>query len=67
MTITKQLQQAIGNSGLPRSQIARLSGVSNAALSRFVSGERSIGLGSVDKLARVLGLRLVSEPNRKRR
>lgn len=64
VNITEQLRRAIETSGMSRFQLARLSGVSEAALSRFMSGKRSIGLDSVDKLAVVLKLRLVI-PKRK--
>lgn len=39
--------------------IARDSGVPLSCLTRFISGERDLKLGTVDQLADVLGLRLV--------
>ncbi|HUW80209.1 MAG TPA: helix-turn-helix transcriptional regulator, partial [Acidocella sp.] len=58
MTISKQLRRAIVVSGLSCYRIAQLSGVSEAALSRFMSRQRGLALASVDRLADVLGLQL---------
>ncbi len=79
-TFTEQLQRAIAESGRTRYRIAQESGVSEAALSRFMSGKRGLSTLSIDALAEVLGLELVartkkpkkkttkrSDPNRKGR
>lgn len=42
-----------------RYRIAQETGVTQAALSRFVRGERGLDLSSVDKLAAFLGLELL--------
>ena len=56
--IEKHLRQAIHTSGLSRYRLAQMSGVSEAALSLFVNGHRSLTLSSVVKLAEVLDLEL---------
>lgn len=57
-TISEQLKAAInGYAGTPYA-LALASGVSQAALSRFLSGERGLTLDSVDKLCTTLGLEL---------
>jgi transcriptional regulator with XRE-family HTH domain len=61
-SISDQLHNAIQKSGLTRYEISKQSGVDQAALSRFVNGKQSLTLDKVDKLADVLGLKLVSNP-----
>lgn len=65
-TITEQLKSAIAESGKTRYRIAQESGLSEAALSRFVNGERGLTTASLDALADVLGLELVKrKPTRR--
>ena len=40
-------------------EIAKRAGVSQIVISRFLSGERDIRVATADKLAEVLGLKLV--------
>jgi transcriptional regulator with XRE-family HTH domain len=58
MTISDQIRAAILNAGISRYELARRSGVSEAALSKFVNG-RSITTALLDRLAHPLGLRLI--------
>jgi hypothetical protein len=44
------------------SRMSRESGVHRTILERFASGQRSLSLGSADKVARVLGLELAVRP-----
>ncbi len=64
--LVETLKFAIANSGKSRYAIAQESEVSEAVLSRFVSGERGITLETASKLSAVLGLSLVA-PMMKRR
>jgi predicted transcriptional regulator len=48
--ITEQLRQAILNARVSRYRIAKETGVTEAALSRFVKGTGGLSLASVDKL-----------------
>lgn len=57
-SISDQLRQAMSESGLSAYRLAAESGVNVAAVLRFMSGERSLRLESVDRLAAVLGLEL---------
>jgi len=57
-TIETALQKAIRKSELTGYQLARLSGVSDAVICRFMSGERSITVETASRLAAVLGLEL---------
>ncbi len=56
--IDEQLRAAVAESKLSAYALAKESGVSAAVLSRFLSGERDITLGTAAKLAHVLGLKL---------
>ena len=56
--IEDQLRQAILGAGITRYRIAKLSGVTQATLSLFVSGKRSMTTDTAAKVAVVLGLEL---------
>lgn len=60
-TVSEQLRAVIRGSGVTRYRIAQETGVSEAALSRFVNGNRGLDLSSVDKLAAYLRLELVAK------
>jgi len=65
--VSERLKRAIRESGMSRYAISQASGVDQATLSKFMSGQRGLTLDSVDKLAGVLGLemRLITEGKRK--
>ena len=56
-TITDQLREAIRESGLTHYRLGKDSGVDIAAIDRFVAGREPKG-GTIDRLARILGLEL---------
>jgi transcriptional regulator with XRE-family HTH domain len=56
--IEEQLRQAILGAGMSRFRLARLSGVAEAVLSRFVNRKRGVTMETGARLARVLGLTL---------
>jgi len=56
--IQEQLRQAILTAPFLPATLARESGVSEAVISRFVNGNRSVTMGTAAKLAKVLGLEL---------
>lgn len=58
-SISGALREAIKESGLTCYAISKRSGVAESALSRFMSGERSLSLDTVERLADVLGAELV--------
>jgi len=58
MNIERQLKRAVLDSGLSRYRLAKLSGLSQAQLSYFVNGKRSLTLPAAAKLAEALGLEL---------
>ena len=57
-TVDEIVRHAIETCGLTRYQISQQSGVPESALSRFMSGERSFTLSTLDKLLDVLRLEL---------
>jgi ribosome-binding protein aMBF1 (putative translation factor) len=61
MGMSDTVRQAIEASGLSLAELARRSGVSPAQLSRFLRGERSLTLETLDPLAKVLGLELTKK------
>lgn len=56
--IESQLKRTVLGSGLSRYRIAKMSGLSEAQLSYFVNGKRSLTLPAAAKLASALGLEL---------
>jgi plasmid maintenance system antidote protein VapI len=59
--LEEQLCAALLETGLSMNEIARRSGVSQAILSRFIRGQRSLTLPIASKLCSMLGLRLCAE------
>ncbi len=57
-TVSTQLRKAIANSKQSHNAIAGSTGVNQAAISRFVKGERGLNSDSIDKLAAHFGLAL---------
>ncbi len=66
--LSDQLRRILAESGLSRYEIAKRSGVDEAALSRFASGQRGLTTETLDRLGEALGLELkVKRPDRKRK
>jgi transcriptional regulator with XRE-family HTH domain len=67
--VIAQLKAAIDASGMTRYALAKRSGVTQAQLSRFMAGKRTLGLPAVEKICAVLRLTLVGEepPTAKKR
>ena len=58
-TVSDQLRRAIEGSGLTRYQIAKVTGVSQSMLSRFMAGQSGLSTTSLDKLSELLDLEIV--------
>jgi transcriptional regulator with XRE-family HTH domain len=56
--IEQQLKNALKKSDMTMYQIAKISGLSNAQLSYFINGKRSISLPTAAKLVKILELEL---------
>lgn len=59
-SVSKQLLRIIEDSGISRYEVARLTGVQQSALSRFVRGERGLSLAAVDQLGKLFDFELVA-------
>ena len=55
-TLSQQLREAILESGVSRYEISKQTGVSQAALSKFVLGRRGISVKAMDAVGEFLGL-----------
>ena len=66
-TLTDQIRQAVETCGKTRYQIAQETGVDQASLCRFVSGERGLSVENLDLVAECIGLRVVVEGKPKKR
>jgi len=58
-TLTEALRRAIDASPMPRRRVARLAMIDPAQLTRFVHGKGRLASDRLDRLAELLGLRLV--------
>ncbi len=59
-SLSASLKKAMKRSPKTRYQLAKEAGVSQIMVSRFLSGKRDIRLATADRLAHVLGLKLVA-------
>ena len=59
-SVSESLKRSIQASELTVYEIAKRAKVSQIIISRFLSGERDIRMATADKLAQILGLKLVS-------
>jgi len=64
--LADQIRAAIRSSELSRYEIARQTGVHEASLSRFVNGKGSLSFESIERLAPVLGLKIVASATKKK-
>lgn len=63
--LADQVRSAIESSSLSRYEIARRSGVDEASLSRFVNERGGLSFASIEKLAPILGLRIIVNGKKK--
>lgn len=59
-SLSAALKKAMKQSSKTTYQVAKEAGVSQIMVSRFLSGKRDIRLATADRLAHVLGLKLVA-------
>jgi DNA transposition AAA+ family ATPase len=58
LSLSDELRQAVERSGLSRYSIWQQAGIDQGSLSKFMDGERGLGMESIDKLADLLGLHI---------
>jgi plasmid maintenance system antidote protein VapI len=63
-TVTDQLRRLIRESGVTCYVIAQQTGVSNATLSKFLSGERGLSCEAMDALGEYFGWQVVTKGKR---
>ena len=59
MTLSQQLRRLIKESGMTVYRISKDAGINPAILGRFVNNQRDLTLGTADKIAKVLNLKLM--------
>jgi transcriptional regulator with XRE-family HTH domain len=62
--LSDQLREAIQSSGISRYEISKRTGVSQAALSKFVLGQRGISMRAMDAVGLFLGLSITTRKRR---
>lgn len=68
MKLSDQIRRAVDECGMTRYAIAKETGISNATLSRFMSGERGLPMKTLDVLAELLNLNItVSKQGKQQR
>jgi cyanate lyase len=60
-TLTEQLREAIETAGVTRYEIAKQTGVGQAALSKFVLGQRGLSNKAMDAVGEYLGLAICKQ------
>jgi DNA transposition AAA+ family ATPase len=66
LSLSDELRQAVERSGLSRYSIWQQTGIDQGSLSKFMDGERGLGMESIDRLADLLGLHIVAKPEPRR-
>lgn len=62
-TLSKQIRRAIESSYMSRYEICKITRIDQAAMSRFMSGQKSLSMANLDKLGKLLGLEITkTEP-----
>lgn len=62
--MSDQIRSAIDSCGITRYRISKETGISESALSRFMTGERGLSMTALDALADYLGLDVVMRRKR---
>ena len=67
LSLSDELRQALERSGVSRYSIWQQTGIDQGSLSKFMDGERGLGMESIDKLADLLGLHICTADAKSRR
>jgi|TARA_Y100000758_G_C15744552_1_gene309704 transcriptional regulator with XRE-family HTH domain len=65
--LSDQIREAIQNAGVSRYRISKATGITEAALSRFLHGKSGISLDTLDILGEYLGLDITTRKTPKRK
>jgi len=55
-----QIREAVASSGMSRYAICKAIGLNQGAMSRFMTGKSGMSMAALDRLAELLGLRVVA-------
>ena len=61
--LSQQLRDAVDSCGMTRAEICREIELPESTMSHFMAGQYGLALTTIDRLGRLLGLRLVSDHN----
>ena len=64
---SKQVEKALLKCGLTQYKVAKASGVSAGMLSRFLSGQTSMSLRTLDRIAPLIGIKVIFHKPKKAR
>lgn len=65
-TLSEELREAVERSGVTRYAIWQETGIDQGTLSKFMAGNRGLSIESIDKLADLLGLHIVTDAEQAR-
>lgn len=65
--VLEQIRKAIRAGKKTRYRIAKETGIPESQLSRLMSGEKGLSIGSLERLADCLGLEIAIRPKRRRK
>lgn len=65
--LSDQIRQAVDGCGQTRYAIAKATGIDQATLSRFMSGERGLPMKTLDRLADYLDLNIAAKGGKARK
>ena len=57
--LSEQIRRAVNESGISAKELCRETGIDKAAMSRFRAGKVGLTMENLDKVAAVIGLRIV--------
>lgn len=63
--LSDQIRDAVDQSGMSRFVVANYAEIEQSQFSRFMSGTKGRSLDAIDRLAAVIGIRIIQQPNLK--
>lgn len=64
--LSDEIRQAISDSGMTQTELAKAADVAGSVLSRFTRGQQGITLETADRIVRALGLRVAFSKRRRK-
>lgn len=60
--MSDEIREAVNASGKSRYAIAKILGIAESTMSRFMNGKGGLSMNSIDRLAELLRLHIVAKP-----